>query len=224
MAVSDNGYLVDPNPVTLGIQTFVVNGVAFGGGVKGGNVHTVLHYVAAQVAARVEAPDASLGCYGYAYRMNVNNSNAWSNHASGTAIDFNASSHGNGSAASSSWSFAQIAEIHKILAEVKNTVRWGGDYNSTPDSMHFEINASPAVLAVVAATLPATGGSGGGPPTELGSYGDADFDFDDTPFARGDWYEFAPYQQYFGDPEHSNPPGLEFQVDAPGPLVSQAPY
>lgn len=235
MVVSDNGYLVDPNPVTLGIQTFVVNGVAFGGGVKGGAVHTVLHHVAAQVAARVEAPDTSLGCYGYAYRMNVNNSNAWSNHASGTAIDFNASSHGNGSTASSSWSFAQIAEIHKILAEVKNAVRWGGDYSSTPDSMHFEINVSPATLATVAATLPATGGGGSGgdtgPATELGPYSDADFDFDDTPLARGDWYEFAPYPQYFGfnlgfgsDPDHVNPSGLQDAMENIAVDFAQEPY
>lgn len=170
MAVSDNGYLVDPSPAALGVVSFAVNGVSFGGGVKSGDVHTVLHYVASQVAERVEAPDTSLGCYGYAYRANVNNPGVWSNHASGTAIDFNASLHGNGSAATSSWTSAQITEIHKILAEVNNVVRWGGDYNSTPDSMHFEINVVPAVLAIEAASLPATGGTGGGGGTSLTSF------------------------------------------------------
>jgi hypothetical protein len=48
---------------------------------------------------------------------------------------------------------AQVAEIHRILAETGDVVRWGGDYEGRPDEMHFEINAGPAEVARVAERL-----------------------------------------------------------------------
>lgn len=145
MPVSQNGWPVSPNAADLGLVPFSIGGVNFGQ-VRGGKVYELLHYVATQVHNRVQKANQSWGCWGYSYRMNVNSPGVWSNHASGTAIDYNASMHPNGSPTYSNWTAAQIAEIHKILAEVGGRVRWGGDYHSTPDAMHFEINVPPSEL------------------------------------------------------------------------------
>lgn len=166
MTTSYNGWSASPN---LKIKPLVVAGESFSPGVRDHNgVYTVLKYVAEQVHARVEPVVQSswhqADDWGFSYRANANNPNSLSNHSSGTAIDYNATRHPNGVAVSRNFTSAQVAEIHKILKEVNNTVRWGGDYNSTVDAMHFEINASEA--AVNAAALKVS------KPTEWPDYAD----------------------------------------------------
>lgn len=146
MATSPNGWPVSPDPGVIDITPLEVGGVAFTPGIRGGRVHDVLKYVATAVHSRVQPISASYGNYGYSYRANVNDPSVWSNHASGTAIDYNATKNANGVPTASIWTQAQINEVHAILAEVDNVVRWGGDYSGTPDSMHFEIDVTPAEL------------------------------------------------------------------------------
>lgn len=142
MMFSGNGWPASDNPAEIDIVDFVVNGVDFGG-VRGGDAYRLLHHVISQVSRRVERANPTLGCYGYNFRPNSNSPSEWSNHASGTAVDFNATRHPNGVPTSQTWSASQIAEIHSILEEVNGAVRWGGDYEGTPDAMHFEINIPP---------------------------------------------------------------------------------
>jgi hypothetical protein len=131
----------------------VVNGTAFVPGiVDNDDVAYVLGYVMQQVADRVEATHPGW-CWGFAYRENVNSPNSLSRHSGGIAVDFNAPAHPNGVPASANFTAAEIAEIHQILGEVESSVRWGGDYNGTPDAMHFEIDVTPAELPAVAARL-----------------------------------------------------------------------
>lgn len=146
MSASYNGFKAgDPSIFTPpGLDNSFVPGtsVQLRPGVHKGDIATVLHYVAAQLDKRVEDGDIGQDDWGYAYRASKNDAGLISCHASGTAFDWNASKHGNGTPASATWSKAQIAEIHKILAEVEGTVHWGGDgwgKGSTIDSMHFEI-------------------------------------------------------------------------------------
>jgi hypothetical protein len=127
----------------------------FPGGVKAGDVATVLGYVARQLDARVE-PIVAGWCWGYTYKSNVNNPSQLSCHASGTAIDWNAPDHPNGS--SGTFSQAQVGTIYAILDEVQGAVDWLQGY----DEMHFEISVSATDLAQVAASLP--GGGGVSPP------------------------------------------------------------
>lgn len=153
MPYSYNGWLASPNPKDFGgLAKLTVAGEEFAPGVRAGDVHTVLQYVANQLHRRVE-PVVKAGWHqaddwGYAYRANRNNPNNLSCHASGTAIDYNATRHPNGKRGT--FSAAQVAEIRRILAEVNNVVRWGGDFSGTKDEMHFEISGNAAAVRAAA--------------------------------------------------------------------------
>lgn len=76
--------------------------------------------------------------WGYAYRP-VRGWVALSNHASGTAMDLNATAHQLGKEDT----FSREEEA-LILARVKGfyagCIRWGGEYRGRKDEMHFEID------------------------------------------------------------------------------------
>lgn len=150
MATSQNGWPASENKAQIAVETFRVGSVVFPGGVKAGSVAAVLGYVAGEFHHRVE-PLVEGWCWGYNYRP-VTGGGALSNHASGTAIDVNAPNHPYG-AASRTFTAAQVKTIHKILQEVDQVVRWGGDYSGTRDEMHFEIDANLANVDRVAAIL-----------------------------------------------------------------------
>jgi hypothetical protein len=133
------------------------HGLPFPGGVKGGDVATVLGYVCTQLHYRVEACVAGWD-WGYSYKANVNNPSQLSCHASGTAVDFNAPLHPNGSGGT--FTDSQVGTIYSILNEVQGAVDWLEGY----DEMHFEIAVNASTLARIAASLP----SGGGPAPEPG--------------------------------------------------------
>lgn len=155
MPRSQNGWYASRD---LDIRPLVVAEESFSPGVlDDDDVYEVLRYVAEQLHARVE-PIVQDGWHqaddwGFYFRDNKNDPDSLSNHSSGTAFDYNATRHPNGVPTRNTWGTVQIAEIHKILAEVDHFVRWGGDYTKTPDSMHFEINADRAAVAKVAARL-----------------------------------------------------------------------
>lgn len=149
---SYNGWPASPDKNAINIQPFGdAVGLPFPGGVRGGDVTTVLGYVCVSLHNRVEACVAGWD-WGYTYRANVNNPNTLSCHASGTAVDYNAPLHPNG--ASGTFTAEQRATIYDILAEVQGGVQWGGDYTGTIDEMHFEIIVDAGTLAGIAATLP----------------------------------------------------------------------
>lgn len=147
MAKSQNGWSAGDTSVLD--RGFAVQGVTFPGGVRRGDVSTVLGYVAAQFHARVE-PLVAGWCWGYNYRP-VTGGGSLSNHASGTAIDVNAPRHPYGKR--DTFTPAQRGVIRQILAEVGGVVRWGGDYTGNRDDMHFEINAGAVAVAAVAVRL-----------------------------------------------------------------------
>lgn len=87
------------------------------------------------VSASFGTPDD----WGYAERP-IRGGSDLSNHASGTAIDLNATRHPLGTNPGANYSPAQIAAIHKIVGLTDGVVRWGGDYIGRKDGMHLEIN------------------------------------------------------------------------------------
>lgn len=176
MPKSYNGWSAAPGWSVKGgqLEPLSVAGESFSPGVRAGDVHDVLEYVAEQLHRRVEpvvketwhqADD-----WGYSYRANVNNPASLSCHASATAIDYNATRHPNGKRGT--WTAEQRAEIGRILAEVSNVV-----VNLASDEMHFEIRGTAAQVAAAAskiraASTPATA-AGGRPTIKLGAEGPA---------------------------------------------------
>jgi hypothetical protein len=142
MATSYNGWPASDDKASIG----VVSSDVFPGGAKAGDVTIVLGYVARQLNARVE-PCVDGWNWGYTYKANVNNPSQLSCHASGTAIDWNAPDHPNGS--SGTFTQAQRGTIYAILDEVQGSVSWLEGY----DEMHFEICVDAGDLARVAAVL-----------------------------------------------------------------------
>lgn len=138
-ATSQNGWSASSSPSAIGITGLTVAGHAFPAGVRGGQVHTILGYVARRFHSEVEAL-VTPGCWGYNYRV-ISGSASLSNHASGTAIDCNAPRHPLGK--SGTFSAAQVSKIHSIVNYCNGVVRWGGDYSGRKDEMHFEINVRP---------------------------------------------------------------------------------
>lgn len=150
MATSQNGWPASPD---LPLRDLRVGGAEFVPGIRDhDDVAIVLGYVAREFHQRVESLAAGW-CWGFSFRENRNDPNSLSNHSSGTAIDCNAPRHPNGVPTAETFTPAQIAIVHQILDEVDHVVRWGGDFRTTPDAMHFEINADEAAVAVVAARI-----------------------------------------------------------------------
>lgn len=157
-ATSQNGWPAGTSS-QIPLASLAVGAVTFPAGVRTGDVYTVLRYVAVQFNATVE-PLYSPGCWGHNYRE-ISGSTSLSNHASGTAIDCNAPDHPLG--ASGTFTSAQVSAIRAILTRCNGVVRWGGDYSSRKDEMHFEINVPPGDSRL--STLAASLGGGGGTPS-----------------------------------------------------------
>ena len=137
-ATSQNGWPAGSTS-QIPIVSLAVGAATFPAGVRSGQVHTILGYVARRFNNEVEALVKGW-CWGHNYRV-ISGSTSLSNHASGTAIDCNAPEHPLG--ASGTFSSAQRAKIHEILTYCNGVVRWGGDYSGRKDEMHFEINVRP---------------------------------------------------------------------------------
>lgn len=144
MAKSQNGWTVNPSNMTH----MWVNGVNFGG-VRSGDVFTVLQYVATRFAADVERLIDGQ-CGGYNPRK-VEDSDVWSNHASATAIDCNWQRHPRGKR--NTFSSGQVAKIRELLTYCDGIVHWGGDFTTTVDEMHFEIHGNAAAVKALADTI-----------------------------------------------------------------------
>lgn len=153
-ATSQNGWTAGySNQIPL--SALVVGPADFPAGVRTGQVHTILGYVASRMHNEVEAL-VDGWCWGHAYRE-ISGSTTLSNHASGTAIDINAPRHPLG--ASGTFSSTQVSRIRSILTYCEGVVRWGGDYSTRKDEMHFEINVPPGDSRLTTLVNKITGGT-----------------------------------------------------------------
>lgn len=156
---SQNGWTAGSSS-TIPITTLAVGAASFAPGVRKGDAHTILGYVARRFDSEVEALVKGW-CWGHAYRP-IRGGSTLSNHASGTAIDVNAPRHPLGKAGT--FSSAQAAKIRSIVAACNGVVRWGGDYSGRKDEMHFEINVGPSDPRIAQLVATIGGGGGGTPP------------------------------------------------------------
>lgn len=159
MASSYNNWPASPDPNAIGInRNFSVCGSkpfasgGFAGGIKSGDVEKLFTYLIEQLHTRVEpmmkeGGNIGFGGWGYSYRANVNNPSTLSCHASGTAIDYNATKHPNGTSTGPNggggWSGSQYNTIQTILRECSGAIRW----LSGNDPMHFEIYGSASQVS-----------------------------------------------------------------------------
>lgn len=148
MAVSQNGW----DLVTIGeLDRTPIPGTSVVPvpGVLRGDVATILHWVGVQFNSRVEKL-YNPGCWGWNSPTPIPGTNIYSNHCSGTAVDFNAPSF--------PWKLytmtpAQRQACREIVAQTEGVVVWGGDFPTFVDEMHFEIDATDAEVARIANKL-----------------------------------------------------------------------
>jgi hypothetical protein len=147
MAKSQNGWPVDESG-TLQDRT-LIEGVKFPNGVRAGDVRVIFEHLVHRLHTEVERiiPGA---CWGW-FVKTIEGSTSISNHASGTAVDFNATRHPLG--VPNTFTSKQQAKIRAILADLDGVVRWGGDYTGRPDDMHFEIVKGAAAVRALASKL-----------------------------------------------------------------------
>jgi hypothetical protein len=96
----------------------------------------------------VASADKVFDDWSYANRLVRGSTSVVSNHGSATAIDINATRHPRG--VHNTFANSDVKKIRAKVKEYDGVIRWGGDYKTTVDDMHFEINASKAATKRVA--------------------------------------------------------------------------
>lgn len=91
-------------------------------------------------------------CWGHAYRA-VTAGHTWSFHSAGIAMDFNAPEHPWKKA--NTFSAKEREAIHRLLTRYRGAFRWGGNYTTNKDEMHFEIIVSRAQALSIQAAMTA---------------------------------------------------------------------
>lgn len=151
MPNSQNGWPVVPN-TPAGLARLdrgpLIRDVTVPNGMLAGDVAYVFRWLARQYDTRVEQLRAGW-CWGW-FVKTIEGSTTISNHASGTALDFNAPDNpmGQGTTAKS-LTPGQIAECHAIEEESGGVFRWGGDF-SRNDPMHWEIVKNASAVSALA--------------------------------------------------------------------------
>lgn len=143
--------LLSPNPTVPGTTVQLL------GGTRAGDVTTVLGEVGRRWNATVE-PLIAGHCWGYQKR-HIRGSSTVSNHASGTAADFNGPEHPIGTSPASTMSAAQIVAVGRIRDAMAGVVRFGMFYTGRKDVMHAEINVPPGDTRLTALAAAIRAGS-----------------------------------------------------------------
>jgi hypothetical protein len=140
MLTSYNGYAASKDPAEINIKSYPVRGTDR----KlrcASSVGPLLAAFAAEFHELIEPIDeGTFDDWGYAFRMVRGSTDRLSCHSSGTAIDLNATKHPLGK-----YDTFPADKVPMIRALAKKYgLKWGGDFKSRPDDMHFEVNVTPA--------------------------------------------------------------------------------
>ena len=146
METSYNGYPASKDPAAIGIKPYVVQGT----NLKlrcAESVGPLLAGFAAEFHELIEPLDhGALDDWGYCYRMVRGDAAKLSNHASGTAIDLNATKHPLSKIGTFS---AEKVPMIQALTK-KYGLTWGGSENwKRKDEMHWEVSISAAKAAAL---------------------------------------------------------------------------
>lgn len=153
MATSQNGYAVLFDNRTTGplprLRKTVIPGTGRHFYTRDGSVSLVLADFALWFHENVERLDNKIWDeWGHAVRAIRGQTSGYSNHASGTALDINATMHPLGKRLT--FNRAQYVKIRAQIKSYDGCLRHGIDYRTRPDEMHVEINASLDRVEVVA--------------------------------------------------------------------------
>lgn len=143
MSRSENGWPAPPPAASL--KRIEVPGTKRGFTLRS-DIAPLLLYVARRVDAEVARIDTGTwDDWAYATPVPIPGSRVISNHGSGTALDLNATL----------WPWkrltmrlAQRRKVRAIVRACGGQVRWGGDYRSSVDEMHFELAPGTTVASV----------------------------------------------------------------------------
>jgi hypothetical protein len=142
LRTSQNGWPASPKESDIDAHNYMIPGT--GQHLKLASRGAPLLLAVAELFNReiepVNAPGTPFDDWAYHYAP-IPGQSVLSNHASGTAIDLNASKHIQGKRGT--YPAAKIPRIRQICAAFG--CRWGGDYKfGVVDEMHIELNISPA--------------------------------------------------------------------------------
>jgi len=146
---SYNGWPASKDQAEIGIKSYPVPGTL----IKlrcAEKVAPLLVGFAAEFHNLIEELDVgSLDDWGYAYRDVRGVPGKLSNHASGTAIDLNATKHLLGAVGT-----FEPGKVPMLRALTKKYgLTWGGDYKGRKDEMHYEISINEAKVAALITQL-----------------------------------------------------------------------
>lgn len=139
---SQNGWKVDRSAIaqyTIPETSIKIN-------LRKGDASVVLLWLASQYHQHVE-PLTQADTGGFVIK-GIEGGRSLSNHASGTAMDLRWQHHILGKRGT--FKAMQVATIRRMLSLLDGVVRWGGDYVSRADEMHFEVVGSATALRRVA--------------------------------------------------------------------------
>lgn len=145
MITSSNGWQASADPLEIGIKSYTVPGTKVKLRCSEGAAPLLVTF-AAEFHAHIEPIDKGiLDDWGYAFRNIRGSTDRLSNHSSGSAIDINATRHPLGHAGT--FKPMQIVLIQALCK--KYALRWGGNYLSRKDEMHYEIDLTPVKAAAL---------------------------------------------------------------------------
>jgi hypothetical protein len=136
---SYNGYPASKDPDEIKVKSYQIKGTTL----KlrcAESVGPLLAAFASEFHELIEPLDAGpLDDWGYCYRMVRGDATKLSCHSSGTAIDLNSIKH----PLTKVGTFpAEKVPMIRALAK-KYGLKWGGDFRSRKDEMHFEVETTP---------------------------------------------------------------------------------
>lgn len=149
MPLSQNGWIASKDKNAIGVKNFQVPGTQRHFSCTQA-VAPILINFAAEFHKQVEPIDTgTYDDWGWSVGDSVGIGAMSSNHASGTAIDINATLHP--FSRSGTFNLVKLVKLHLLVR--KYGIRWGGDYHSTKDEMHFEIVETPIQVRARIATM-----------------------------------------------------------------------
>lgn len=152
MTVSQNGWGILKSENSKYLHTWIIP--AHTGEVRiplrRGPCGLILAHHCLWFAERIEPVEGKGDDFGWSPPRLIPGSNVYSNHGSGTAEDLNSSIHPQNT---HTFSQSLIDEIHLHLAVYEGAIRWGGDYHTSTDEMHWEINQDEPTVRALAQRL-----------------------------------------------------------------------